>query len=135
MRQNPHLPSKIRSGDTLQLVLNGFIFRVAERIQTALPADWFSRPAQRAPMVNNLVREQDPLTLRKRLHQIFLNLDRFGVPGKIEPPGYPLHMRVDDYSRSNPECGSQYNIGGLASGPGNREQFVNRLRNLAAVFA
>ena len=86
-------------------------------------------------MVDHAVREWHPFFFGQLAHQILFDFDR----DRFRPVSpmrrlKPAHMRVDHDARGQPEGGSQHDIGGLSSDPGQRHQHSSCWRHLAAMF-
>ena len=57
---------------------------------------WVARNTQRAPVMDDLVREVDPLVLRDHFHQVLLNV--FGIVAfrEFQPSRDAVHMSIHD---------------------------------------
>src|ERR671920_848045 len=68
-----------------------------------------------------------------QVHEVALDLHRVGVPGQAEAPREPPHVGVDDDALVAREERAQYHVGRLAPDPGELDQLVDGLGDLAAV--
>src|SRR5215471_9563904 len=83
--------------------LCGFVLRMTEGFEVALHALRLSRLANAAAVPNELVREEDPLFSRNRLHQVLFDLLRVVVAGEVKALRETLHVRVHHDSGSDAE--------------------------------
>ncbi len=58
---------------------------VAQRIESAFRTLRIARHAQRPPVQNHPVREDNPLVLGNNFDEVLFDFDRVGLPGEIEP--------------------------------------------------
>ena len=77
---------------------NGFILRVAQRLEIALDAFGLARMAHTPPVPDYLVGEQNPLFARKDMYQILLHFFRVSVFCQVEPPRYSKHVSIDNHA-------------------------------------
>lgn len=112
----------------------GFVFRVAELFEVAAVAFWFAGDAHLAAMVNELVREGDPVVLRDNLHQLLLDLLRRVAFGQAEAMGDAEDMRVHDNAFGFAKRNAKNDVGGLACCAGDGDELSESLRNLALEF-
>src|SRR5471030_602747 len=105
-------PTSRRSArsDQLRRLIPG----VAQRVQPAPRALRIPGHAQRPPMQNDLVREENPLLPGNDLHQVPLDLHRVAVLCEIEARRNALDVRIHHYAYGNPVCCPQHHVGGLA---------------------
>ena len=83
-------------------------------------------------MVDQLQWKLNPLFLGDNLHKILLDLDRIGMFGKVEPPRDTLDVCIHYNPGRDSIVTAQNNVGCLASGAGNRHQFLHGLGDLTA---
>src|SRR4051794_40791343 len=69
----------------------GLIRRVANIFERTVRALRLARYAQRATMVNHLMREVDPFLLWDDAHQVLLDVLRIILIGKLEPARDAMH--------------------------------------------
>ena len=62
--------------------------------QKAFRTPWIPCRADAPAKCDDLDIVQDPVVLRQLLHQILLDLFRFGIFRQSEPVGDPLHMGI-----------------------------------------
>jgi len=104
---------------------------MAKLLQVAVVAFGFSRVANLAAVMDDLVGEVDPAVLRDDFHQFLLDLWSGFAFGQAETSGYAEDVCVDDYSFGLFEGDAQDDVGGFASRAWDRDQFGERLGNLA----
>src|SRR5262249_16911041 len=92
------------------------------------------RLADFAPVIDQQVREVDPVLLWHKLHQVLFDLLRLFVFCQTEQLRQARDVRVDYDSRSDAKCVAEHYVRGLASDARQLEQLVNSLRNFTAVY-
>ncbi len=110
------------------------VLRRAQLFEVAAIAFGPPRFADLAAVVNELVRERDPVILRNDPHQLLLDFLRRITFGEAEAAGNAEDVRVDDDAFGLVEADAKNNVGGLAGCAGNGDEFGESLRNLALEF-
>ncbi len=134
--QNQEASAKIRRGlyfarRSRLLLLDGFVFCVAERFEIASDASRFASDANPAAMPNQLVGKLDPLVLRQNIHQILLDLLGFFLLCEFQPPCESQHMGIDHNATRNSVSRAQDYVGRLARHSWQREHLFHRSRHFA----
>ena len=80
------------------------------------------------------MRELNPFRRRQELLQVGFDLHRIGLLCEPQQPGDPPDMSIDDDSARDAERGAQQDIRRLATDAWQFDQFVERLRDFAAMF-
>src|SRR4030095_10834287 len=97
--------------------------------------------AQRVPCLTDLasmgyqqVREDYPVFLRNKFHQVLLDLFWLLLFCQPEPPAKSCHVRIDNYAGCNSECITHDHVRGLTGNTWKLEQLFNRMRHLTLVL-
>ena len=100
------------------LRLPGFVLGVAELLEVAAVAFGFSGIADLTAVVDELVGEVDPATLREDAHQLLLDFLGCVALGEPEAAGDAEDMGVDDYAFGFAERDAEDDVGGFAGRAG-----------------
>lgn len=105
---------------------------IAECFQRAVGTARFACDADFAAVMNELMRELDPVIAGDDLHQVLFDL--FGIAGFREPKavGKAQDVGVDDDAFGNSIGNTKNDIGGLTRGSWNCKEFGHALRDLTA---
>ena len=106
------------------------VFRMTQRLYRTIRALRLARDAQIPPVMDHLVRVQNPPIRRDDLHQILLNLLRVIVLSELPSPRDAMHVRIDNHAHRFAEPRAQHDIGSFTSHPRKRQQLVHLLREL-----
>lgn len=109
----------------------GFVGSVAEGFEGAVGTARFAGDADLASVMDEFVRELNPVILRNDLHQFLLYFFGIGRCGEAEAVGEAEHVRVNHYALGQAEGYSQHDVGGLARGAGEGEHFGHCFGNFA----
>src|SRR5579883_1207156 len=104
----------------------------AEIVQCALLTEGFASETDGAPMIDQHVREVQPVLSRNNLHEVLFNFDGAFVDGPAETPHEATNMRIDDDSLDDAKSVAQDDVSGFAGDAGQGEQFGHSTRDLAS---
>src|SRR4028118_2432679 len=107
--------------------------RGAEVVHYAVLAGRLAGLADTAAVQDQEVREDRPVPLRDRLHEVPLYLLRVVVGGEPEPVGEPPDVGVDHDALVDPEGVAEHHVGGLAPDAWQGHEVFHGPRALAAV--
>src|ERR1700682_45287 len=102
-----------------------------EVVQHTLRATWGPGDADSAPMQDQPQAAPRPFRRWDQLRDVGFDLDGVGALGQPKAPREPLDVGIDREAR-HAEGDTEYDIGGLAADPGQRDQVVDVARDLAA---
>jgi hypothetical protein len=105
---------------------------VAKLFQVAAVALGFAGIAYLTAMVDDLVGEADPALPRQNLHQLLFDLLRRVAFGQSEPSGNAEDVRINDDTLGLSKADAEHDVGGLAGGSRDGDEFREGLRNLPA---
>lgn len=106
----------------------------AEGEEGAVGAFRAAGDADAAAVVDQAVAEVNPLLFGEQLHQVLLDFYGIAVFGQAEQVGDAADVSVDDDAAGDVEGGAKEDVGGLAADAGERDQFFECARELAAEF-
>ena len=107
---------------------------MAELLEVAAVAFGFSGIADLTAVVDELVGEVDPATLREDAHQLLLDFLGCVALGEPEAAGDAEDMGVDDYAFGFAERDAEDDVGGFAGRAGDGCELGEGLGDLAAEF-
>lgn len=107
------------------------VFGAAQLFEVAAIALGFAGIANLSAMVDDLVREGDPVILGNDLHQLLLDLLGGVAFGQFEAVGDAENVRIDHYAFGLAKADAENHIGCFAGCAGNGGQLCNGLRDLA----
>src|SRR4051812_36166121 len=84
-------------------------------------------------MKNENVRDGRPVILRKKRHQLALDLNWILLTREAEPDAEAPDVRIDNYAFVPMKCVSEYHVGRLAPDAGQLDELVHRGGHLAVV--
>lgn len=105
---------------------------VAEGFERAVGAARLAGDADLASVVDELVRELNPVVAGDDLHQLLLDLLWIVGLREAEAIGEAQNVCVDHDALGDSVGGAQHDIGGFSGGSGNSEEFGHGVRHLAA---
>src|SRR5690242_7953410 len=104
----------------------------AEVQQVTLFAKRLARLTDGSPVIDECVRERQPVVLREERHHILLDLDRILALAQAEAAREPADVRVHDDTLHDAVGVAHHDVGGLACHTGQRDELVHRAWHLAA---
>lgn len=107
---------------------------MAQLFETAAIAFGLAGVADLAAMVDELVGEGDPMVLGQDAHEFLLDFLGCIPFGEAKAAGNAEDMGVDDDAFGLVEADAEDDVGGLAGGAGNGDEFSEGLRDLAFEF-
>ena len=110
--------------------LHHFAAMLAFRQQRALAALRTSGDADLSPVVDQPVRELNPLRRRQQLLQILLDLDRIGLLRQPQQPRDAFHMRINDDPARDSKGSPQHHVRRLATHTRQLDQLIEAVRLL-----
>ena len=95
---------------------------------------WLARNADLTTVMDQLMRELNPVVFGDDLLEILLDLDGFGVRREFEAARKPQHVCIDDNAGWDAVPRAQHYVRRLARDAGEFEHLVHRLGDLAVEF-
>ena len=105
---------------------------MAELLEVAAAAFGFAGVADLAAVMDELMREGDPVILGNDLHQFLFDFLRRVAFGNAQAAGDAEDVRVDDYAFGFAEADAEDDVGGFAGDTGDGDELGEGLRDLAA---